>query len=237
MSKLFEGPIYKRHPDDEWFDEIRVETAEGPLLRIITQYRYKTSNMSGDEWRTSASIQVRRGNVWSDFDNRYVNLETASKGLYPGFYTSHPELHEVETTTIDFYRKGIKLYESSYDGRPLAFIHAAGHLPWALVIARQDSGQMPNSNDYCFQPGCAEEAISTYRLKVEYSKNGVFSREPRRELRRRFCLRHLRRGDCGLEDADENYEVIEGPGPDEAQGWQGDVSESRFGGFIDLTDL
>lgn len=237
MSKLFDSPRYKRHSDDEWFDEIRFETAEGPLLRIVTMYRYKTSSMSGDEWRTSARIQVSRGKVWSDFDTHYANLKSACRGLYPGFFTSHPELHGVITTTVDFYQKGVKLYEASYDSKPLEFLHAAGHLPWALIIARENTGSMPNSNDYCFQPGCPEKAVSTYKLKTEYSANGVFSREPTRELRRRFCQRHLQRGDCGLEDADNNYEVIDGSGSDEAQGWEEDVSESRFGGFIDLTDL
>lgn len=236
-KKLFDAPRYKRHSDDEWFDEVRFETGEGTLLRIVIKYRYKTSSMSGDEWRTSANIQVRRGKAWSDFDTGHANLEAACRGLYPAFFTSHPELHGVMTTTVDFYRKGVKLYEASYDGQPLEFIHAAGHLPSALVQARQDTARMPDEYDYCFQPGCPEKAVSTYRLKMEYSRDGVFSREPRRETRRRFCLRHLRRGDCGLEDADDNYEVVEGPGPDEAQGWQGDVSEAAFGGFIDLGDL
>jgi hypothetical protein len=43
-------PWYVRHPDDEIIDEIR----------IVTVPRYKTSELSGDEWRTSAKIEFRR---------------------------------------------------------------------------------------------------------------------------------------------------------------------------------
>ena len=41
---------YERHDDDEYFDEIIIRTVP----------RWKTSGMSGDEWRTSASITVKR---------------------------------------------------------------------------------------------------------------------------------------------------------------------------------
>ncbi len=43
-------PWYERHHDDEYFDEITIRT----------QPRWKTSGLSGDEWRTSASILVKR---------------------------------------------------------------------------------------------------------------------------------------------------------------------------------
>lgn len=43
-------PWYERHDDDEYFDEIIIKTRP----------RWKTSGMSGDEWRTSASITVKR---------------------------------------------------------------------------------------------------------------------------------------------------------------------------------
>lgn len=228
-------PWYKRHSGDEWFDEIRFETAEGSLLRIATVPRYKTSDLSGDEWRTSARVQVARGKAWSDLDTGYQNLEAASKALYSAIFTSHPELHGVVTTSIDFYRKGIKLYEATYEGRPLEFLHAAGCLPWAFVIASEAGTYRKEFEEpYCFQPGCPEKAISTYELKHEYCRHG-HETKPDRSVRRRFCSRHLQRGDCGLEDADDNYTVIEGPGPDEAEGWQDDESPSMFGGVIDFS--
>ena len=50
---LSDKPNYKRHDDDEWFDEIR----------ISVKPRYKTSGMSGDEWRVSALVEVFRKGV------------------------------------------------------------------------------------------------------------------------------------------------------------------------------
>jgi hypothetical protein len=46
-------PTYKRHDDDEWYDEIR----------ISVRPRYKTSGLSGDEWRVSAKIEIFRKGV------------------------------------------------------------------------------------------------------------------------------------------------------------------------------
>lgn len=50
---LSDVPNYKRHDDDEWYDEIR----------ISVKPRYKTSGMSGDEWRISALVEVFRKGV------------------------------------------------------------------------------------------------------------------------------------------------------------------------------
>ena len=43
-------PYYPRHRDDEWVDEIRIRTVP----------RFKESELSGDEWRTSAKVEVMR---------------------------------------------------------------------------------------------------------------------------------------------------------------------------------
>lgn len=225
---------YKRHHDDEWFDEIRLETGNGPVLKIVTVPRYKTSGLSGDEWRTSASVQVARGDgYWEDYDRGYQNLEATTKGFYAAFYTSHPEFHDVPITSIDFYRKGCKLYESTYDGKLLPMLHAAGHLPWAFVLASEAGTYSRGQESYCFQPGCPNRAVSTYQLKFEYCQEG-HKTKPYRETFRRFCSLHLRRGDCGLEDADENYIVVEGPGPGEAEGWEKFEKPSVFGGIVRL---
>jgi hypothetical protein len=50
---MFNKPDYKRHNDDEWIDEVR----------IVTVPRYKTSGLSGDEWRFSAQVQFLRKGV------------------------------------------------------------------------------------------------------------------------------------------------------------------------------
>jgi len=229
--------FYKQHKDFELFDEIRLETSDGPLLRCILRPRYKTSDLSGDEWRVSAYWQMRTADGWDDFDGGYRNIEIACMALYPGIYTSHPTLHNIEIVGIDFYSKGNFRKRMTYEGEPLTLLEAAGHLSWArIVVGERDP--LPLVYDiysYCFQPGCSEKAISTYKLKLEYTDGPGFV--PSNEKRRRFCLKHLQRGDCGLEDADDNYEVIEGPGPKDARGYEGDISESAFGGFINDDNL
>src|SRR5207237_1236850 len=77
-----------------------------------------------------------------------------------------------------------------------------------------------------------DEWIDEIRVKVvpRYKTSGLSGKEWRA-----FCRKHLRRGDAGLDDADDNYEVVSGPGPDEAQGWEQDESPSIFGGTITVT--
>lgn len=55
-GKNFSRPYYKRHHDDEFCDEIRIKVVP----------RFKTSGMSGDEWRTSVRIELlRKGEVFA----------------------------------------------------------------------------------------------------------------------------------------------------------------------------
>ena len=46
---------------------------------------------------------------------------------------------------------------------------------------------------------------------------------------------HLQRGDCGREDADHNYTVIDGPGPKDNEMPADKESESVFGGIIEIS--
>ena len=60
----------------------------------------------------------------------------------------------------------------------------------------------------CFQPGCSKEPVTTYRPRFLYDRSGNrFENKYNEHLR--FCDEHKTRGDCGLEDADANYEVVE----------------------------
>jgi len=164
-------------PDAQAFDEVR----------IVTVPRYKTSGMTGDEWRISATIQ--------------------------------------------FYRKGQLIHEKR-----------AGNVLWACVMAgteylrAQDDGKgyFAGEGQLCDQEGCHEIATVTLRLKKEFCKDGHESdpyRYDTRPLVRKFCDRHSRRGDCGLEDADRNYEVVTGQ---QVQPSAEDVKPSTFCGVIPL---
>ena len=53
------------------------------------------------------------------------------------------------------------------------------------------------------------------------------------QLTRGFCSRHSTRGECGLEDADDNYELL-GSADEVQQPRSEDIKPSIFGGIIEL---
>jgi hypothetical protein len=165
-------PWFERHDDDEYFDEIVIRTVP----------RWKTSGISGDEWRTAARITVKR------------------KG------------HTILETSTNKIRS------------------AAAYLPWLLLtmFENDDAKRLPDDIDHalCFQPGCDKTAVSVYRLKQDYCASGK-PHELHSETRLAFCQTHLERGDCGFKDADENYEVVSGPGPDARDLSGATISESQ----------
>ena len=173
-------PFYDRHRDDDFIDAVEV----------VTVPRYKTSGLSGDEWRFGVRIRL--------------------------------------------YRKGVVLYE-----RGVGNIRYAGIAVAEMLNGDRENYMVPDfaarlkalDETKCANPGCTNDFVSEYRLKMEYSREG-FKQAPYGDKRIRFCQKHLKRGDCGLQDADVNYEVVSGPGPDEAKGYGEDISESGFGGTV-----
>lgn len=73
----------------------------------------------------------------------------------------------------------------------------------------------------CAQEGCMAPAVNTYRMKHQHCKCCASSEASdrfeavnggNRVNVRRFCARHSNRGDCGIDDSNANYELIDGPG-------------------------
>ena len=173
---------YIRHHDDEGIDIIQIKVVP----------RYKTSGLSGDEWRVSAKIV--------------------------------------------FGYKGHIIYEKSF-GR---VEWAVAALPYLLMTYREEMGSPTTKPAVhpCDQPGCQEPATITYRMKATYDNLGHKSEAKmldNRQYLRAFCERHSTRGDCGLEDSDDNYEVI-GSKDSLKPPRLDDESPSAFGGVIDLSD-
>ena len=164
-------------PDAQGCDEIRITTVP----------RYKTSGLSGDEWRISSKIEfIRKGKVIHKAFNG--DVEGAVKMLYAHWAQAHDE--------GKFYFGG--------------------------------------EGDLCDQEGCSEKATIVYRLKKRFCCGGGNCGQEIEQFReniRMFCARHSTRGDCGLEDSDSNYEVIEGykiePLPE-------DKKPAIFGGTVTL---
>lgn len=65
-------PWYERHEDDEYFDEITIRTVP----------RWKTSGMSGDEWRVSARVTVKRKGH-TIFETSFNKIQSAA-AMLPG---------------------------------------------------------------------------------------------------------------------------------------------------------
>lgn len=152
---------HRRLPEFESFDRIE--------LQVVP--RYKTSGMSGDEWRQHVSVK--------------------------------------------FYFKGEVVHETGWNGMrnalallPGEWIRAQEPIP-NRVIALEHEGK-------CDQPSCAEQAVGRFKLKRLTADNGDYLDMSEQHLSyyRQFCRKHLRRGDCGREDADDNYEPMDGIGPD-----------------------
>jgi len=165
---------FKLHPDDEGVDAITIEVVP----------RFKTSGMSGDEWRVSARIcAYRKGELVGE--KSLSCMESAVNAL-PWLWMTKSE-----------WMKG-PLYDGACGGK-------------------------------CQQAGCAEPAEVTYQLKQEWSARGEGPLPPNvlGPEKRRFCSAHATRGDCGLEDADDNYERISGPPANRENIPPEDVSPSR----------
>lgn len=227
------------HHEDPWADEIILNGIRS--FRLIIRERYKTSDLSGDEWRFSYVWQVQHppavvGRLnWADLHGPLSQQDTAIASFYPAFRTSHQNWQNEVCFSIQFRWKGYPLAEMSYDGKPVAMLHAIGSIAWAKIVAREQLGWKKNNSSVCAQPGCARTPVSLFRKVSDfYPRIGVRMHKERSDYYRRFCKKHLRRGDCGLDDADSNYELIEDVGPDGNEPDPSAVRPSRFGGFIDL---
>lgn len=172
---------HRRHHNWERYDHVELDVVP----------RYKTSGMSGDEWRTS--IRAR------------------------------------------FYFKGLLVGEHSF-GRNIE--RAISYLPHVMAID-SDNGIAQAVLDHekvkCDQPGCSADAVARFKLKRFTSERGEYLHPDENQFSdeyRQFCKQHLRRGDCGREDADDNYEPMDGIGPDGSSNVI--ESPSGFAGVITL---
>lgn len=138
-------------PDQQRYDEVR----------IVTVPRFKQSDLSGDEWRISARIElIRKGQVV--YEQSYRNVETACQAL-----------------------------------------------PYVVLMAGEEgSVRQANIEDLCDQEGCSKRAEICYRKVADYCLEGHKTDPQFGDEYRYFCREHAHRGDCGLDDADRNYDEV-----------------------------
>ena len=148
MSRLGDKVWRDLKPNAQAFDEVH----------IVTVPRFKESDLSGDEWRISATVKLmRKGRVI--VEKNYRDVATACAYL-------------------------VAAHGEACDG---------GHAMYG------------GEENFCDQEGCSEQATVTYQKKAQYCNAGHCT-EPTHITVRKFCDRHKHRGDCGLDDADANYE-------------------------------
>lgn len=119
----------------------------------------------------------------------------------------------------EYMHKGLVLYSKGNSGEIQYPVLGVG----AGLMHVQDDGVCDAAfkleETVCAQPGCRNPATRFYRVKALYDNAGNKEELPRSHDREgtvyviRFCGRHLHRGDCGLQDADHNYEAIALPEP------------------------
>jgi hypothetical protein len=103
---------------------------------------------------------------------------------------------------IAFYRKGILVGEA----RSNNIRSAVQFVDWHMMNGGENGDiKRPEIRDLCDQEGCSRPWTTMLNLKKRYSNDGFVHPGACPEYRC-FCDRHKERGDCGLEDADSNYE-------------------------------
>ncbi len=115
------------------------------------------------------------------------------------------------SANILLYRKGKMVHSESFHDVDTC----VNFLPFVIAQAK-DNGKAFYAGEYelCDQEGCKELATTYLKIKKEFCCGwGGCGTEKKQfgEKYRKFCGAHKQRGDCGLEDADSNYEEIPRP--------------------------
>lgn len=222
-SKANPATRLKRHKCDEWVDEVVIKAKDCAIsFAIKTVERYKTSYMSGDEWRFSRSCQALKGGkvIAEDFTN---DMDTAFC-LLPRILTSDEVRdHRFDNAqfTVHYFNRGHKLCSQDTGN----IVGTMLYLPfsyWEVLEQHLETKKLTDIRESsCCQPGCPATPDSLLKIIKEYGDQGEEIHPDEMEYRspsyRQFCKDHLRRGDCSREDCDDNYELVAGMSVEDAQ--------------------
>ena len=106
------------------------------------------------------------------------------------------------SATVQFFRKGRLVFEDGCRN-----VETACGLLYGWYVRAIDDGKAYFAGDgiTCDQEGCHEPATVRFRKKFEFCRHGHKTTPSDVSLFRHFCEKHRERGDCGLDDADDNY--------------------------------
>lgn len=108
------------------------------------------------------------------------------------------------SASIKFYRKGKLIYEDGcLNVETACYLVGAKH----MMLTDEGKGYFAGERNVCDQEGCTATATWKHKKKFDWCRDGHKSEEPSNAYRL-FCDEHETRGDCGLDDADANYEKL-----------------------------
>ena len=105
---------------------------------------------------------------------------------------------------IKFYRNGVLKHSESFGD-----VKTACGFAYAEYVRACDDGKayFAGEGDFCDQEGCSEKAAHRLVIKTNYCPNCAVPAQHQFPAYRLFCDRHKQRGDCGIDDANRNYDV------------------------------
>jgi hypothetical protein len=232
----------RRHHDDDYWDCITVQARDVSLRATIVP-RYKTSGLSGDEWRISARLQVFAGQAGQALvlERTFHRMRRLTEHAPVFLWREARTLLGVPDATLVATRKGVVLTTRAFP----TFGEAALGMGWHIVTANEgeDGVEWHHLSDeeeraHCQQVGCSDPPVNVYHLKKllygDHPPDTFYA--PKYDFEGQYvwyCARHTTRGDCGFEDADKNLELVQGSGV--ARQHAADESPSAFGGTIEVT--
>ena len=203
--------VRARLSNDVFYDEI-VLTGHDTHIACRTFPRWKDSYMSGSAWRISAAwVRVDESRVIESLFGS-GDVESAVDMLGVQLLDCAGAFGDEVIESIGFMRKGVELYREDLKA-PTELCVVAGQVAgfrefsvWLADLSKRPTG-------LCDQPGCKQDATVAYRQLKPYTRCG-HTYERRSEVWgwvyvRTFCNVHKDRGDCNLDDANDNYEEIE----------------------------
>lgn len=228
----------RRHHDDNYIDEIKIEKILGSVMltHIYLQERYKTSGLSGNEWRFNAVLEIFDRINQNVFHTTFHSIDAAREYSPFFFLTKGKYLFDMGPVYLKCFRKGQLLWQKEFENFQLAAIG----MNWNITIGSETDPEykhLPDSieRSFCQQPGCQKSPSVFYRYKKRQINNHrddcVIDFEYDFSAQHIwFCDKHSTRGDCGLEDADDNYLIESGV---KSSINEKDRTYSLFGGIIE----
>lgn len=203
--------VRARLRNDVFYDEI-VLTGPSTHIACRTFPYWKSSHISGSAWRIFADwVRVDEARVIESLTGGH-NIEGAAAMLGVDLVDCAKSFGDEIIESIGFVQKGVELYREELKA-PTELRVAAGQIAGFRELSRWLADFSKRPTGLCDQPGCRETATVAYRQLKPYTRCG-HTYERRSEAWgwvyvRSFCNRHKDRGDCNLDDANDNYEEIE----------------------------